>query len=354
MARKWRVAIVGAGIGAEHVAGFQANPDAFEIALICDANLERAQALAAKAGIKETHGAFDDALLARKDIDVIDVCLPPFMHEAAIERALKAGKHVVCEKPLVGSLAATDRLAALAKAQGVVLMPIFQYRSGNGLRKARHLVATGAAGKPYVASIEAHWCRDMTYYQNTWRGRRDKELGGVFLSHVIHHHDMLTHLMGEVRSVSALTAIRVNAVETEDCAGAVLALGDGAVAVTSVTLGAAGNESRLRFCFENVTMTSCALPYAPGRDPWTFEPKAPKDAAWLAAALAGAPSGLEGFAGQFADFRLALDGAAAPPVTAADARRSLELVTAIYHAVRTGMRVDLPLAPDHPAYQGWL
>ena len=58
MARKWRVAIVGAGIGAEHVAGFQANPDAFEIALICDANLERAQALAANMSYPEYRAGY--------------------------------------------------------------------------------------------------------------------------------------------------------------------------------------------------------------------------------------------------------------------------------------------------------
>ena len=111
-----RVAIVGAGIGAQHVAGFNANPDLFEVAVICDRDRARASALAAKvtAGSPDVHGDYDDALLARGDIDVIDICLPPFLHFDAVSRALRAGKHVICEKPLVGSLREADALAALS------------------------------------------------------------------------------------------------------------------------------------------------------------------------------------------------------------------------------------------------
>ena len=154
MSQRYRVAIVGAGIGAQHAAGFDHLPEAFEIAVIVDADLARARTLAEKHGVSEVHGGFDEALLARADIDVIDICLPPFLHDEAIHRSLAAGKHVVCEKPLLGSLAAIDRAASAAQAQGRVLMPIFQYRFGNGPRKARHLVSSGAAGKAFFATVK--------------------------------------------------------------------------------------------------------------------------------------------------------------------------------------------------------
>ena len=164
---------------------------------------------------------------------------------------------------------------------------------------------------------------------------------------------MLTLLLGEVASVSARIGVRVNEVETEDCGGAVLEMADGSIAVLSATLGSADKISRLRFCFENVTMVSNLTPYMPSRDPWEFLPRAPRDAAWLASALAAAPQGLD-LAGQFALFHRALSDQGAAPVELADARRSIELVSAIYHSSQTGQRVALPLPPSHPVYEGWL
>ena len=82
-------------------------------------------------------------------------------------------------------------------------------------------------------------------------------------------------------------------------------------------------------------------------------PKAPKDQAWLDAALAKAPVGPEEFVGQFALYHAALEGGGELPVTVTDARRAVELLSAIYHSAHTGERVALPLAQGHPAYRGW-
>jgi predicted dehydrogenase len=299
------------------------------------------------------HGDYDDALLGRDDIDVIDICLPPFLHGPAVTRALRAGRHVICEKPLVGSLAEVDALEAVVRETGRVLMPVFQARFGNGLARAKHLFDTGATGRVFHVTAQTHWSRGADYYAVKWRGTRASELGGAFLGHAIHIHDMLTTLVGPVRRVSAMTTIRVNPIETEDCGGAILEMADGSIAVLSVTLGSADEISRLRIMCENVTIESHGEVYASSKEPWQFLPKAPKDQAWLDAALAGAESGKEGFARQFEAFHAALATGAPPPVTVAEARASLELVTAIYHSARTGERVDLPLPPTHAAYRGW-
>jgi predicted dehydrogenase len=352
MARRYRVGIVGAGIGGRHVEGFLALPEKFEIAVIADRDRERAAALAAKAGAA-VHGEFDDALLARDDLDIIDICLPPFLHFDTVSRALRAGRHVICEKPLVGSLAEADALETLARERGRTLMPVFQARFGNGLAKARHLMNSGAAGRVYLATCETHWNRGADYYAVPWRGKFASELGGAFTGHAIHIHDMLTALLGPVRSVAATTAVRVNPIETEDCGGAVLEMANGAIAVLSVTLGSADQVSRMRVMCENVTMISGGPIYACAREPWEFVPKAPKDQAWLDAALASAPAGPEEFVGQFSLYHAALESGGELPVTVADARRAIELLSAIYHSARTGERVQLPLTNDHPAYRGW-
>ena len=170
MVRRHRVAIVGAGIGAEHNEGFSAHPELFEVVLICDRDSERARSLAAAAPGAATCANLGE-VLARADVEVVDVCLPPFLHHDAVAHALAAGKHVICEKPLVGSLAQVDELAALAERCDRRLMPIMQLRFGNGVRRLRHLVERGVAGRAYLATIETHWTRRPGYYANPWRGR---------------------------------------------------------------------------------------------------------------------------------------------------------------------------------------
>jgi predicted dehydrogenase len=352
------VAILGAGIGAQHVEVLARMPERFRVAILCDADAARAARLAdqlvARGLERPAHVAdYRDPVLYGPGIDIVDICLPPWLHADAIHRAIAGGRHVVCEKPLVGSLAELDAIAAASAAAGIVVMPIFQYRFGHGLARARHLMASGAAGKVFLASIETHWNRGADYYAVAWRGRRSTELGGVMAGHAIHAHDMLTHLLGPVRAVSAMTSVRVNDIETEDCAAALFEMEDGSIVVSSATLGSADEHSRLRICCAQVTITSSLAPYAPDREPWSFVPRDPAGAAALDAALAGVPTGSEGYAAQFEGLDRALRDGVPPPVTLDEARAAIALITAIYHAARSGARVVLPIGADHPGYRAW-
>jgi len=358
VSRIYNIAVVGAGIGERQTSGLMRLQDRFRIKVICDRNAERAGKLAdqiARAGAPrpDVVSDFGDELLGRSDVDIVSVCLPPFLHFEASKRTLEAGKHTVCEKPLVGSLAEVDALERITAASGRMLMPVFQYRFGRGLQKAKHLLHSGAAGKVYAASIETHWTRGMDYYAVPWRGKLSTEFGGALLGHSIHIHDILTELLGPVASVSALAAVRVNPIETEDCAAVIFEMVNGALVTSSTTLGSADELTRLRVACENVTMISNPSPYTPDREPWSFIPKAPRDEAFLAAAMADAPDGAEGYTGQFARYHDALEGKSALPVNVTDAYRSIELASAMYHSARTGERVRLPIAKDHPVYGGW-
>lgn len=354
MSPRYRVAVVGAGIGAAHLDGYLAWPDLFEPAVICDLNLPRAEALAAKAPGCAVSASLAE-VLASPDIDVVDICLPPVLHRAAVLDALAASKHVVCEKPLVASLAEVDELEAAANRAGRLLLPVYQYRLGNGLGKLKRLMELGLAGTPLVATVETHWNRGPAYYAVPWRGKFASELGGAVLGHAIHAHDLLTVALGPVRRVAALTAVRVNPIETEDCAAISLETASGALATSSITLGSAEDMSRLRFCFSDLTAESGLTPYRPASEPWTFKARLPERQAEVDAALADWVPHQEGFARLFELFHATLADGAAPPVTVEDARQSLALVTAIYHsAAADGAPVELPLSPDHPGYRGWL
>ncbi len=350
--KAFRVAVVGLGIGSAHLAAWRALAGRFEIAVACDLDEGLARKQAEKFGAGFATPRFDP-LLTSPDVDVIDICTPPMTHRDLVERALAAGKHVVCEKPLTGSLADADALIATAARGPGLLMPIFQYRFGNGLLRLRRLLEREIPGRLHVATVETHWQRGADYYAVPWRGRWATELGGALTTHAIHAHDILCSIAGPVASVFAHTATRVNPIETEDCATASVRFTSGALATLSVTLGSAVEISRLRLCFEHLVAESALEPYLPSTDPWTFSPASPEIGAQIRAALADFVPGPEGFAGQFARFYDALVGEAGLPVTVNDARASLELLTALYHSAATESRVDLPIGSDHPRYRGW-
>lgn len=348
-----RVAIIGAGIGREHLIGCLAFPNRFEVRTLCDLDLARAESVATELAPTIAITSDFEAVLADPEIDLVHICLPPHLHFSASNAALEAGKHVVCEKPLVRSLAEADALIDAAKTSGKSLFPVFQYRFGTAMAQLEALKSAGLIGTPYAASIETHWNRGADYYSIDWRGTWAGENGGAVLGHAIHNHDLLTHLLGPVKSLSAAIDTRVNSIETEDCAAISFVMETGALATSSITLGAADDRTRLRLCFDGLTAESGIEPYAPMSTSWHFWARDPVLQEQVDDVLRGVPDVPEGFAGFMAAVANHLDHGGGNPVTPADGRRSLELVTAIYHASRTGTWVSLPLAQDTPLYGGW-
>jgi predicted dehydrogenase len=349
----WKVAVVGAGIGRSHIAeGYDALPDKFRVLALCDIDPKRLHAVSEEFGIPRATVSFGE-LLAMPDLDIIDICTPPALHLEQSLAALAAGKQVICEKPLVGSLADADQLIAAERSAKGRLLPVFQYRFGNGLQKAKHIIASGLAGKPILATVETAWTRRAAYYAVPWRGKYETALGGTLVAHAIHAHDLLTYLMGPIASVFARTDTRVNTVEVEDTAVASLVMQSGALASLSVTLGSAREISRLRLCFEHATFESSLLPYAPGEDPWHILPTSAHAADAIDRALAGWRFVRSRYAGLFAAYHTALETSGPLPITLAEARDSLELITALYHSSATGQNVDLPISRNHPRYRSW-
>jgi predicted dehydrogenase len=354
MSRIFNVAVVGVGIGRSHIVeGYLPNADKFKVLALCDLNEERMGAVADEFGVERRLTNFDD-LLAMADIDIIDVCTPPMLHHPMVLAALKAGKHVICEKPLVGSLAQIDEVMAAEKQSSGKLMPVFQYRFGDGIEQAKAVIDAGLAGEPFAATVETFWRRDADYYAIPWRGKWATELGGVLMGHAIHPHDMFTYLMGDIARVFGRVATRVNPIEVEDTISASLVMQSGALASLTATLGAADDTTRIRLAFENVTFESDHAAYNPGEKPWKIQPRNAETKAAIDALLKDWKHVPSRFQTQMERFHGALVGTRPLPVTSADSRRSLELVTAFYHSSGTGEDVVLPLGTDHPLYQSWV
>jgi len=353
VAERLRVAVVGGGIGSSHIRAYKRLSELYDVVAICDIDRDKARQIANDHGIP--YATPDIAELCRiDDLDVIDICTPPHLHYAQIQQVLAAGKHAICEKPLVHSLQAVDDLMVAEAQSGRRVMPIFQYRFGHGLQKVKFLIAAGLAKTAYLSTVETAWRRRTEYYTVPWRGKWATELGGVLLGHAIHAHDMLCYVVGPIKRVFARAATRVNPIEVEDCASVALEMADGSLAALSATLGSAAEITRHRFCFSGLVAESNSRPYSNSGDPWEFTGDTPEMEAQIAATLAHFEPLPEGFEGQFYRFYHALRTSTELPVTLADARASLELITAMYYSAETGENVELPIGADHPKYASWL
>jgi predicted dehydrogenase len=353
-----RVAIVGCGwvAGTQITTGFQYLKDRLVVAVVCDVDRDRAQAFATEHGIGRIETGYD-ALLADPTIDVVSICTPPSLHYRMVMDALAAGKHVICEKPFTSSLRLTDEIIAMQRTSQARVMPIFQYRFEAGFQRIQRLLQSGIAGNPYIASVETAWKRGAAYYSVPWRGNFATELGGVLVTQAIHIHDLFLSLFGDAAAVKAFKTTRVNDIEVEDCAVAALRMQNGALASLTATLGSQEPVTRIRLCFEKLTVERQCFGLEapkPGLEPWKVVPADDDVATAIAGLPEPEPNALTGFAAQFAAFHEAISTGNEFPVTLADARRSLELVSALYHASETDETVVLPIREGHPRYNGWI
>jgi D-xylose 1-dehydrogenase (NADP+, D-xylono-1,5-lactone-forming) len=116
-----------------------------EIAAVASRDASRAEAYARERGIERSHGTYE-ALLADPELDVVYVALPSALHVEWAIRALEAGKHVLCEKPLTRDPAAAERAFDVAEREGLHLMEGFMYRHQPQPQRLRELVQEGAIG----------------------------------------------------------------------------------------------------------------------------------------------------------------------------------------------------------------
>ena len=353
---KYQVAIIGTNIGAKHYEDFQKVSDKFNVHTICGLTREAIDNILISNNETQISLNFDE-VLEIKEIDIIDICLPPHLHFSACKKSLEAGKHVICEKPLVSNLKEIDELEKISKETGKIIFPVFQYRYGLGFSKIKALIQSGLAGKPLVASLETHWNRGKDYYSKPWRGTWKGEQGGAILSHSIHVHDLISMIFGSVSNVFAKLTTRVNNIEVEDCAALTIEMKNGSLVTSSITLGAANDTSRLRFCFDGLTIESGASPdkpYNPAEDEWKFLAREPVTQNQVDEIISKVNKPKSWYAGMFNEIANKLDGKYSDEVKLLDARKSVEFVTAVYSSSRQGKNISLPIDKNNPLYTSWL
>ena len=215
MKRDWKIGLCGFGaMGKVHafcvsnLKFYYSNlPFSASIRGICTTNLARAQEIAEQYGFVYAAPSEDD-LICDPEIDVIDICTPNIYHYETIKKALAAGKHIYCEKPLCVTAAEAEEVAALAAEKGLFCNIVFNNRHLAPIMRAKSLIDEGRIGR--VLSFSAEYlhnsCTDLERPAG-WKQNSDVCGGGVLFDLGSHVIDLIYHLCGEFADVSGRSQI---------------------------------------------------------------------------------------------------------------------------------------------------
>ena len=212
-------AVVGLGVGKAHVRGAIA-AQGCKLAALCDIRpeqLDNARENIPGAEDAVTYTDFAE-MLQNPEIDVVSVCTPSGLHADMAVQALRAGKHVLVEKPMD---IAVDKILEIEKARqetGLKVGGIFQNRRNAIMEPFKAAVDSGRLGEIYAAFFRVNWHRDDAYFlQNGgWRGTWAMDGGGSLMNQGVHTVDLMQWLLGDVESIKANMRIVNHKIETED------------------------------------------------------------------------------------------------------------------------------------------
>lgn len=342
-----RFALVGCGRIAKRHAELLGNRQiaGAELAAVCDARLDRAKALAAPFGVP-AYADMHDMATAEK-IDAFVVLTESGFHARHTIELARYRKHIVVEKPMALTLRDADDMIAACDRARIKLFVVKQNRFNVPVQKLRLALEQGRFGRLVLGTVRVRWCRTQEYYdQDDWRGTWALD-GGVLTNQASHHIDLLEWMMGDVESVYAKSITALVDIETEDTAVVVLKFRSGALGVIEATTAARPRdlEGSISVLGERGSVEIGGFAVNQMKT-WQFTEVHPEDKDVMQKYSVNPPN-VYGF-GHQAYYEHVVDcivNDAPQLVDGLEGRRSLELITAIYESVETGLEVQLRFAP---------
>jgi UDP-N-acetyl-2-amino-2-deoxyglucuronate dehydrogenase len=337
------LAIIGSGgIAKTHADAIALLPDV-RLAAIQSRNLEKARELAAPSGAEVVESL--ETLLANEAIDAVLVATPSGAHAESVLPALRAGKHVLCEKPLEISTKRVDAMIAEAKTADRILAGFFPLRYGVGAQVIHTALQAGRFGKLTFLSARVKWWRDQAYYgDSSWRGTQALDGGGALINQGIHAVDLIQWLGGTVAETSAFAGTLAHpGLEVEDTLAACLKFQNGALGtIEAGTSCYPGLDLSLEISGEQGTaiLVNDRIAF------WKFAEESPDDEAIRTGTEGGKVGGgasdpldisCEGHRRQIEGFCQAISGTSSTGIIDGhEAGRAVAIVEAIYESSRTG------------------
>jgi predicted dehydrogenase len=200
--KKLRVGVIGTGgigVGA-HLTGYEKLADKVEIVAICDIDEAKLTRASKRFGVSQTFTDYNE-MLQLKDLDAVDVCTPNYMHNPISIAALRAGKHVLCEKPLALNAAQAEEMVEEGKKSGKLFMVGVNNRYRDESQKLKKMINRGELGQIYAA--RTGWVRRRGVpFWGDWFMEKAKAGGGPLIDIGVHMLDLTRWLMGNPKPVS--------------------------------------------------------------------------------------------------------------------------------------------------------
>lgn len=333
--------IIGAGMIAAHHGKAMADLKNVRLIGFYDTNHESAKKRAEEFHCK-AYASFEE-FLADPEIEAVTIATPSGMHGSVAIPAAKAGKHILCEKPLEITLEKVDEIIRVCEENRVLLSPVFQTRFTKPVQLVREAMRSGRFGRMVLASAQMRWFRDASYYSGSnWRGTWKMDGGGALMNQAIHMIDLLLYINGAPEEVFAFAGTLTHSIEVEDNLCATVKYRNGSFGTIEVSTSCApGFPRRLEFsgsagtvAFEEDKITR-----------WEFAQSRPEDEA-IKRELSGqadakggsAPMNIssDGHACQISDLADAVLSGRKPFLDGHEGRRAIELICGIYESAQTG------------------
>ena len=233
--KKINYAIVGCGrIAQRHAQHINNNG---VLVAVCDIVKEKAEDLGSKHGAK-AYFNIDDLMNDKNlNIDVVSICSPNGLHADHSIKALRAGYHVICEKPMALSVSDCGRMIQEAERANKRIFAIKQNRFNPPVEAVKKVIDQGLLGKIYSVQLSCFWNRNEDYYRNSWKGTLDMD-GGTLYTQFSHFIDLLYWLVGDVKRVNAMTNnfSHKGIIEFEDTGVVALEFTNGALGTINYTV----------------------------------------------------------------------------------------------------------------------
>jgi predicted dehydrogenase len=349
------IAIIGAGsISIAHINAYCQFRDRCNIVAFADIYPEKAESYVKKYQLEAKVVNHYKELLDDPTIDAVSICTPPFTHAQLSNDFLRAGKHVLVEKPMASSLKECDEMIQAALESNKLLSVVAQNRFINPIMKLKHVLDLNLIGKISHVQVDSYWWRGYSYYDLWWRGTWEKEGGGCTLNHAVHHIDMLQWTMGMPKEVVAVASntLHDNA-EVEDLSVAILKYENGGLAQVTSSVVHHGEEQQLIFQGEKARVSvPWKVKAQKARENGFPYPESDTDVeSKITECWEQYPElKYEGHTGQIDHFLSAIAEEKPLLIDGIQGRNTIELISAIYKSANLGIHVQLPLASDDPFY----
>jgi UDP-N-acetyl-2-amino-2-deoxyglucuronate dehydrogenase len=229
MSEKLKTAVVGIGkITDMHTAAL-VNLKESQFTAVCSRNMQKAKEYASKYGVN----AYTDVteMITKEKIDVVIILTPHPNHKEPTIAALKAGAHVLIEKPLASSLEDCDAMLEVSRNTGRQIGMIYQRRWFRPVTRVKEAIDAGKIGAPAFGTVNMLGWRNKEYYDSDpWRGTWADEGGGVLVNQAPHQIDLLQWYMGEIDELYGhWSNINHPYIEVDDTANAIIKFKNGGI-----------------------------------------------------------------------------------------------------------------------------